>query len=154
MLRWPVDPFKGEIRERSNLPVALLSNAMHQDMYARAFGRHPRFEIAVVAEEPGREVVIQERGRRLARDLKVPHTTDVRAVLERPDIDVVSVCAEIERRGRLAEMVARSGKHLWMDKPLAPTLDQCDAIVAAARRDRDAQPSVQPPGIRLRPDGA
>ena len=54
------------------------------------------------------------------------------AVLERPDIDAVSVCAEIERRGRLAEMVARSGKHLWMDKPLAPTLDQCDAIVAAA----------------------
>ena len=134
--------------------VALLSNAMHQDMYARAFDLHPRFEVAVVAEEPGREVVIEERGRRLAKDFKVPHTTDVRAVLERPDIDVVSVCAEIERRGRLAEMVARSGKHLWMDKPLAPTLDQCDAIVAAARRNWDAQPGVQPPGIRLRPDGA
>ena len=112
--------------------VALLSNAMHQDMYARAFDLHPRFEIAVVAEEPGQEVVIEERGRRLAKDFKVPHTTDVGAVLERPDIDVVSVCAEIERRGRLAEMVARSGKHLWMDKPLAPTLDQCDAVVAAA----------------------
>ena len=112
--------------------VALLSNAMHQDMYARAFDRHPRFEIAVVAEEPGQEVMIEERGRRLAKDFKVPHTTDVGAVLKRPDIDVVSVCAEIERRGRLAEMVARSGKHLWMDKPLAPTLDQCDAVVAAA----------------------
>ena len=116
----------------STYRVALLSNAMHQDMYARAFGLHPRLEIAVVAEEPGQEVVIEERGRRLAAALNVPHTTNVRAALERPDIDAVSVCAEIERRGRLAEMVARSGKHLWMDKPLAPTLDQCDAIVAAA----------------------
>ena len=114
--------------------VALLSNAMHQDMYARAFDRHQRLEVAIVAEETGQEAVIRERGRRLAADLKVPHTTNVRAVLVRPDIDVVSVCAEIERRGRLAEMVAKYGKHLWMDKPLAPRLDRCDAIVAAARK--------------------
>lgn len=114
--------------------IALLSNAMHQDMYARVFNQHPRLEIAVVAEEPGQEAVIDARGRRLARDLNVPHTTDVNAMLDRPDIDVVSLCAEIERRGRLAEMVALHGKHLWMDKPLAPTLEECDAVVAAAGR--------------------
>jgi predicted dehydrogenase len=48
-------------------------------------------------------------------------------------VHVVSICAEPERRGPLIVQAARSGKHLYLDKPLAGSLGEADAALAAIR---------------------
>src|SRR5919108_1795440 len=110
--------------------IALLSNAMHQDNYARAFAQHPRLRIIAVVDEPGQEPYVARRNRAIAAQFGVPLVESLDA-LGRPDVDAVSVGAQIERRGRLAVEGARRGKHLWLDKPPAATLAEAEALAAA-----------------------
>ncbi len=114
--------------------VALLSNAMHQSGYAPALARHPRLRVLVLADDPGQEPLVVQRNRELADELGVPYIEDVDAALNWPGVEVASVCPQIERRGALVRRAAAAGKHLWLDKPLAPTLDDCTAIVDMLRR--------------------
>jgi predicted dehydrogenase len=71
---------------------------------------------------------------RLASVLGVPYLPDLDTALAGPGIDVVSVCAPPERRGRIAIRCAEAGKHLYLDKSLAPGLEEARAIVAAVRK--------------------
>lgn len=107
--------------------IALLSNAMHQDNYARIFAQHPRVRIVAVVDEPGQEGYVAGRNRELAERCGVPYIEDLDA-LSAPEIDVVSIGAEIERRGRLAIQAAECGKHLWLDKPPVATVAEADAL--------------------------
>jgi predicted dehydrogenase len=71
---------------------------------------------------------------RLARALGVPYLRDLAEALRRKDVHVVSVCAPPERRGRIAVRCAEAGKHLYLDKSLAPQLAEADALVAAVKK--------------------
>ena len=113
--------------------VALLSNAMHQSGYAPGLARHPRLRVLVLADDPGQEPLVVQRNRDLADELGVPYIEDVDAALRWPGVEVLSVCPQIERRGDLVRRAAASGKHLWLDKPLAPTVADCTVIVDMLR---------------------
>jgi predicted dehydrogenase len=69
----------------------------------------------------------------LARRLGIPVLPDLDAALRRADVHIVSVCAEPERRGPIIVRAARAGKHVYLDKPLAGSLEDADRIVAAVR---------------------
>jgi predicted dehydrogenase len=71
---------------------------------------------------------------RLAKKLDIPYLADLGEALKRADVQVVSVCAPPERRGRIIVRCARAGKHLYLDKSLAPRLDEADAIVTEVRK--------------------
>jgi predicted dehydrogenase len=118
--------------------VALFGNAMHQNNFARVFAPHPRVQIVVVVDEPGQEAYVAGRGRQLAAQYGVPYIEDPERAAA-PDVDVISLGVEIERRGRLAARLAGFGKHLWLDKPPVATRTEAAALVEAVR-------SVQPTG--------
>jgi predicted dehydrogenase len=105
--------------------VALLSNAMHLENFARAFAPHPRLRILCVVDEPGQEPYVEGRNRALASRYGVPYAPSLDA-LDDPAIDVVAVDGQIERRARLAGAAARPGKHLWIDKP--PAMSAADLL--------------------------
>jgi len=83
---------------------------------------------------------LPERRRRLneemARRLKIPVLPDLKQALARDDVHVASICAEPARRGPIIVAAAEAGKHLYLDKPLAGTLQEADAIVDAVRQAR------------------
>jgi predicted dehydrogenase len=110
--------------------VALLSNAMHQERFAQAFGRHPRLSLAVLVDEPDVEPYVARRNRALAAEHGLPYRESLDAAADM-EIDVVSVGAEIERRGRLATAAARWSKHLWLDKPPVSSVAEADELAAA-----------------------
>lgn len=60
--------------------------------------------------------------------------TDYRELLARDDIDVVDVVLPTYLHHEVASAVLSAGKHLLLEKPMAVSLDQCDDLIALARR--------------------
>lgn len=58
--------------------------------------------------------------------------TDYREMLRDPEIDVVSVTTHIYDHCQIAIDALRSGKHVLLEKPMAPTVAECDQIIKAA----------------------
>ncbi len=56
----------------------------------------------------------------------------VSALLGLPGLDAVAVCTPPATHADVAEQVLAAGKHLFLEKPLAPSASDCDRIVRAA----------------------
>lgn len=59
--------------------------------------------------------------------------TDYREMLERDDIQVVALCTPPFAHKEPAIAAFEQGKHVLCEKPLAPSLEDCDAMIASAR---------------------
>jgi predicted dehydrogenase len=106
----------------------------HQELYAPAFAADPRCHIVAVTDEADVDAGRRALNERMAAGLGVPYEPDLDRALARKDVHVVSVCAPPERRGRIILRCAAAGKHLYLDKPLVPTLAEADAVVAAVHQ--------------------
>lgn len=59
---------------------------------------------------------------------------DYRDLLADPRVDLVAVCVPVVGHAEVAASAFRTGKHVFIEKPLALTLDDCDRLVEDARR--------------------
>lgn len=59
--------------------------------------------------------------------------TDYHDMLRDPEIDVVSITTHIYDHCQIAIDALRSGKHVLLEKPMAPTVAECDQIIKAAQ---------------------
>ncbi|HLJ54957.1 MAG TPA: Gfo/Idh/MocA family oxidoreductase [Chthonomonadaceae bacterium] len=65
------------------------------------------------------------------------HTTDLAALLARPDIDMVHVCAPNDAHFEAVRAALVAGKHVYCDKPLARTVSEAEQLAEfAAGSDR------------------
>jgi UDP-N-acetylglucosamine 3-dehydrogenase len=62
--------------------------------------------------------------------------TDYHKLLANPDIDAVSVVTMWDQHAAPTLAALAAGKHVFLEKPMASTIEDCDAIVAAARQAR------------------
>ncbi len=62
------------------------------------------------------------------------HTSDVRALLARPDIDAVTICTPSGLHADLAVAALDAGKHVVVEKPIDITLGAADRIIEAETR--------------------
>ncbi|RKS68533.1 putative dehydrogenase [Motilibacter peucedani] len=59
---------------------------------------------------------------------------DWRRLLERDDVDVVDVCTPGDSHAEIAIAALEAGKHVLCEKPLANTVEEAEAMTAAAQR--------------------
>lgn len=62
--------------------------------------------------------------------------TDWRSVIERDDIDIVDICAPGWMHAEIAIAALEAGKHVLVEKPLANTLGEAEAMTAAVAKAR------------------
>ena len=105
----------------------------HQENYARAFEADERCQIIGLTDEADLPARRQELNQILASELEVPVFDDLETALARDDVQIVSVCVEPERRGRVAALCAQAGKHLYIDKPMATSVSSASEIVTAVK---------------------
>jgi phthalate 4,5-cis-dihydrodiol dehydrogenase len=60
--------------------------------------------------------------------------TNYRDLLADRDVDIVVIATPHHVHTQVAEDTARAGKHILLEKPMAPTLAECDRILAAVER--------------------
>ncbi|MEM6330336.1 MAG: Gfo/Idh/MocA family oxidoreductase [Planctomycetota bacterium] len=59
--------------------------------------------------------------------------TDWRRLIERDDIDLIDIGSPGDTHAEIAIAAAKQGKHVYCEKPLANTLEECKQMVAAVR---------------------
>lgn len=59
---------------------------------------------------------------------------DYREAIARPDVDAVVIVTPTFLHCPIACAAAEAGKHIFLEKPMAVTLDECDAIIAATQQ--------------------
>lgn len=77
--------------------------------------------------------IIESRAQHFAKTYGATPYTDYHALLERSDIDVVSVCVPSGLHSQIGQDVARAGKHVLVEKPIALTLDDADRLIATCK---------------------
>ena len=61
---------------------------------------------------------------------------DWRELIALEEIDAVDVCTPNASHAELAIAAAKAGKHVLVEKPIATTLDEADAMISAARKSK------------------
>lgn len=95
---------------------------------AEALAAHPDAELAGIADLERHRA--EEIGARTGAE-KV--TTDLSELIEDPTIDVIASFVSVDRNPEVCIAAAEAGKHIVSVKPLARTLAEADAIVAAVQ---------------------
>ena len=109
---------------------AVLSAVKH-DYVARGMASHPRFELAVVADDAQVPDWAHERNQLFADAHHIPYVRDVERALRDYGVHVAIVSPEAERHCELSIRAAKAGKHVVQDKPLSTMPSEADRLVDA-----------------------
>lgn len=92
---------------------------------ARSIGRDDRCRVAVVVDSQ------EERAQKLSGECGCPYSTDWQQVVNRPEIDAVVVSVTHNLLSPISTAALAAGKHVFCEKPMARTVAEAEAVVAA-----------------------
>jgi predicted dehydrogenase len=113
----------------AGLRIALLGTGWIMDFHARAVLEHPGAELVAAANwrEPSLHRLAERYG--IART-----TTDWRALAADPEVDAAVIGTPNALHAEQAIAFLEAGKHVLVEKPMARTPAEADAMIAAGRR--------------------
>lgn len=79
--------------------------------------------------------IYHDKAQELATKFSIEARTvaEYQDLLDDPDIDLVSVCTPPYTHAEIAIAFLHAGKHVLVEKPMASSLDECDAMIEAAK---------------------
>jgi predicted dehydrogenase len=116
---------------RSDLGIAVIGMGRWGRRIIRVFAEHANVVICCNRGDPA--------AKQWLRDVhpSIEHTTEVGVVLGHPGVEAVVIATPIASHADLAVAALSAGKHVFVEKPLATSVRECDrAIEAAERADR------------------
>lgn len=107
---------------------AIVGAGMIAQYHAEAIARTPGARlVAVCRADAARAAETEAR-------FGVPGETSYAALLERPDVEVVCICTPSGLHAEQTLAAAQAGKHVLVEKPMALTLSDADAMIQACRQ--------------------
>jgi predicted dehydrogenase len=73
-----------------------------------------------------------DRAAKVAETVGAEASTDLEAVLRDPEVDAIDICLPTPSHREATERALGAGKHVFLEKPIALTLEDADAILRAA----------------------
>jgi len=111
------------------LKVGVLGAGFMGRTHARAFARLPGVKVVAVSSRSA------EKAASLAREVGAEPSTDAMAVATDPRVDAISntLPGNLHKDYTIAALDA--GKSVLVEKPMGLSVEECDAMIAAARRN-------------------
>jgi len=75
--------------------------------------------------------LLEDKARKIGEKFSIPYYTDMHHMMQKENIDVVVVLTESGNHAKNVIDLARYGKHIIVEKPMALTLDDADAMIQA-----------------------
>ncbi|KHF40523.1 Gfo/Idh/MocA family protein [Halalkalibacter okhensis] len=115
------------------LKVAIIGTGAISSTHIKAYQEFSdRCEIVALCD------IYPEKAEKQANDfnLNVNIYDDIKGIVERTDIDLVSICTPPYTHAETAIALLDSGKNVLVEKPMASSLEECDAMNEAASRNQ------------------
>src|SRR5262249_51200729 len=112
-----------DIHIMDTIGIGMIGSGFMGLTYSEALARHVRG--AWLAAVTG-----GKRAADLARDYGVGAEPSPESLLARPDVHGVILATPDQHRLELTRLAAAAGKHVRAEKPMAPTVAECDAMIA------------------------
>ena len=114
----------------SKRKIGVIGVGFGAQVYIPAF-RSEGWDVAAVCSRN------RDKAAKVAQDAGIPDVhTDPLALIGRNDLDAVAITAPPGAHHALALAALAAGKHVFLEKPMASTVADCDKIVAAAHAAR------------------
>ncbi len=110
------------------LGISIIGAGKMGEIHADCWQTIPQANIIAVMD------VDEARAKTLATEYGCQWFTDYRAAIDRPGVDVVSICVPTIFHPDITIFAATHGKHILCEKPIALTLDRATAMIEAARQ--------------------
>jgi len=111
--------------------VGLIGAGFITDVHAAALAQVPLATVTAIASRR------PERAAALAGRFAIPHVEPSwQELLERSDVDVVTIAVPNNLHARICIAAAERGKHVIVEKPFCVTLEEADAMIAACREHK------------------
>jgi predicted dehydrogenase len=107
------------------MKIGVLGAGFMGGTHARAYAKLPDVQVVAVSSRSA------EKAAQLAAKVGAQPVTEDRAILDDPTIDAVSIALPTHLHTPLAVAALQAGKHVLLEKPMALTVADCDAIIAA-----------------------
>lgn len=75
--------------------------------------------------------IVEEKAKKIGEQFGVPYFSDMHEMLSKIDVDVVSVLTESGYHAQHVIQIVKYRKHIVVEKPMALTLDDADAMIKA-----------------------
>jgi len=109
-----------------NVRIGIVGSKFAADFHCDSYSRNPRAEVVAVAAIDNLEAISSKWG--------IPETyEDYNDMLQRDDIDLVSVCVPNFLHHRVVLAAAAAGKHVICEKPLAISTAEAQEMVTACK---------------------
>lgn len=108
--------------------IAIVGAGMVAGMHLSAWGHAPDLRVVAICDRD------EGRARAAAHRWGCAAFTDLGAMLDEAAFDVLLVCLPTHCHREAVEMAAARGRDVICEKPLAGTVADCDAAIAACRR--------------------
>lgn len=107
--------------------IGIVGSKFAADFHCDSYARHPRAELAAVAAIDNLAELSGKWG--------IPDThEDYREMVQRDDIDLVSVCVPNFLHHDVVVAAAEAGKHILCEKPLATTVEDARHMIEVCRQ--------------------
>jgi len=109
--------------------VAVIGCGVMGRYHARVYSELPRVKLLATAD------ILEEKAKDAAKEFGAEKWyTDYHQLLARPDIDAVSIVVPDHLHRDPTVEAAKAGKAVLLEKPIATTLEDADAIIGAVKR--------------------
>jgi len=112
----------------NKIGIGIIGAGTISNFHARGYLKDERAEIVAVCD------VVKEKAVEKAERWGVPKWyTDSNKLLKDKDIDAVDICLPPDFHAPVAIAAAEAGKHVFVEKPMALTLKDCDEMIESAK---------------------
>ena len=121
-----MDGSEGFVNDRK-LRVAVVGLGGNGSSFAKLYSKHPRADLVAACD-------LDEGRSEFASSLGAAFSTDYHEIAGLEGLDAVSVHLPDRIHAAAALAAINAGKHVFVEKPMATTIDDCNAIVDAMDR--------------------
>lgn len=123
-------------RRKDNLGVALVGLGYYStDVLQKAFGSTKNCHIAGIVTGTPAKAETWKQKHNLA-DKNIYNYQSFDQIANNDDVDVVYVVLPPSMHREYVERAAKAGKQVWCEKPMAPTVADCEAMIAACKKNK------------------